>query len=70
MSDSYSRRIGFINQMIEEAKQDFPSLEVDDIEVQIYGGGSRNRTIGIEFAIDEASIPSSYKEVDGLEQRY
>ncbi len=71
MSDSYSRRVAYLELLVAEARSDFPTLDRDSIEFQIYGGTSRNRTVGVEFVAPEGiPIPDSYREVDGLEDRY
>jgi len=70
MSDSYSRRVGFILALVAEAKKDFPELDENNVEVQVYAGTSRKRTIGIEFRADDMPIPDFYYKVDGLEERY
>jgi hypothetical protein len=46
-SNTYGSNFGKFVQFYNEAKKDFPSLEVEDVEIVKYGGNRYTKTFGI-----------------------
>ena len=66
----YGSRFGHINKFIEEAKKDFPGIDVDSIEIVQYGGRHYKGTFGVEFTIAPDSHPlEGYREVPTTEYK-
>lgn len=64
----YGSSVGHINKFIEEAKKDFPGIDVDKIEIIQYGGRHYAGTFGIEFQVKPDSNPlEGYREVSTTE---
>ncbi len=63
-TNTYAKGLDHINYMFEEAKKDFPDLEMNQVEVVEYGGDRIKRIMGIEFDVQNPSdIPSNYTEL-------
>lgn len=49
---NYAKTFAHINSLVEAAKKDFPFIKDEDIDVNVYGGDTIKRTMGIEFNVD------------------
>jgi len=67
-TNSYSSSLSYFNELIEIAKNDFPELIDDNIEIVQYGGERIKRIFGIEF-YPTNYVPSSYNEIQNLEYK-
>lgn len=68
-SRCYASTFGYLQKLIELAKEDFPFLKDEDFEVKRYGGIHYKSTFGVEFTIPETvEIPDTYRTIHELEQ--
>lgn len=66
----YGSSIGYFNKLVEQAKKDFPNINVESIEVVQYGGRHYARTYGIEFSVKPNEYPlKGYREVPTTEYK-
>lgn len=64
----YGSQLSYIDLLFAIAKQDFPALKRDDVNVVRYGGEKYANTFGIEFPIpSKATIPDEYQKISQLE---
>lgn len=70
-TNTYAGTLGHLNKLFTVAKEDFPRLDMEDVEVIFYAGRRYARTYGIEFwAEADDKIPSDYRETNELELTY
>lgn len=68
-SNCYGSSIRFLGELAAAAKEDFPALEDEDLEVKLYGGSRYKGTFGVEFRLPEgAEAPESYARTRELEK--
>jgi len=66
----YGSSIGYINQLVEQAKKDFRGVDVDSIEIVQYGGRHYAGTYGIEFDVEpDTFMLIGYREVPTTEYK-
>lgn len=66
-TEAYSSNFAHIVRLVTEARKDFPKLNDAEIDVVKFGGERYRKTMGIEFIIDRARVPSTYKVIPRLE---
>ncbi len=66
--NAYGSNLNKFLSLYEMAKEDFPELKVEDVEIVQYGGRYYVRTFGIEFKIF-GKVPDSYDRIGQLEYR-
>lgn len=67
-TDTYASTLGHLEMLFAEARNDFPGLVQDRVEIVHYGGRSYARTYGLEFDVEPTQrIPDSYKAVQEVE---
>lgn len=66
-TNTYAHSISYFMELVREAKRDFPNLEDKDIIVSHYAGRRYRNTFGIEFPIQDATIPETYHKISSLE---
>ena len=67
-SELHSRSLAHIMGLFEEARNDFPDLKPEDVNVVQYSGKSYSGTRGVEFVKPkDTKIPESYKPIPQLE---
>jgi hypothetical protein len=65
----YGSQISKINELVEDAKADFPSLKDNEIEVVLFDGHSKKGIFGLHFKVPtNDEIPSDYMLVDRRER--
>ena len=69
-SNCYGSRLDYLLQLAAAAREDFPHLTDEDIEIKHYAGRHYARTFGIEFNVPVADVPDSYKEIREVEHTY
>lgn len=63
--DNYDDRLDKFNALFELARQDFPHLSPNFVDVKHYGGDSHKRQWGIEFAMhDKFGVPAGYTQIN------
>ena len=65
-TNCYGSSLRFIDELFDEAKKDFPTLERNDVEVVKYGGRIRKQMYGLEF-MAPGPVPASYFSVEDFE---
>lgn len=65
-TNTYGKSFGFMNNLVNIAKQDFEDLNLDEIDIVRYAGQRYAKTFGIEFHPTN-SIPEDYSEISELE---
>jgi len=65
---TYAQTLWFLVDLYNEAKKDFPNLKMSDVDVNRYGGDSRNGMYGIEFYGD--TIPKEYIRINDLNHSF
>ena len=63
---TYGKTLGYIVELFNEAKKDFPGLNKDNVNIVKYGGRQYKGTMGIEFEMVGLS-PEVYAEIAELE---
>ena len=62
-TNDYSKMPSKINNFIDIIKEDFPTIQDEDMEIVIFGGERKARIIGLRFKIPkDADIPKDYFE--------
>jgi hypothetical protein len=63
----YDNSVQYWLDLVEIAKQDFPDLNLKEVETIVYGGDSIRKTRGIEFTLKRpVEIPQGYFEICSL----
>jgi len=65
--DNYASGLDKFIRLFEEAKKDFPLLEIKNVRVIHYGGMRYSGTFGLEFKIDPSLVPDSWIKQDKVE---
>lgn len=67
-ADTYNGTFAHVERLVAAAREDFPELESDRIEVVKFGGQHYKRTVGIEFDIqDGQAVPPTYQPISSME---
>lgn len=66
-TDTYVSTLQHFLDLLEEARQDFPDLKPEDVEIKHYGGIRYAGTYGIEFKVTHADVPKCYSPVKMVE---
>jgi hypothetical protein len=65
-AQTYAHSFAHIAGMVQAAKEDFPALKDDDIQVVFYGGDHYRGTMGIEFT-PAGDVPATYQVISQVE---
>jgi hypothetical protein len=66
----YGTTMGYFLQLSNAAKQDFPGLKDEDINIRMYSGDRHKGMMGIEFQIHADLIPVGYEAVERFDTTY
>lgn len=68
-TNNYSASIASVNAMADVAKQDFPNLTDNDIDVVVFGGQHKKGITGLHFRVPEGNAaPDSYQPIHQREK--
>jgi len=62
----YNHSMAHIQGLFEDAKTDFPTLHIGNVDIVIYSGSRIKGIMGIEFK-PPSPIPPNYKIIDSVE---
>ena len=65
-TNTYGHSVGFILGLVTVAREHFPNLKLNDVEICHYGGQRYKYTFGIQFK-PSGPIPDVYKRVPQIE---
>lgn len=68
-TNTYGHSLELIQKLFEVARQDFPELTTEQVNVVKFAGGRYARTYGIEFEI-QSEVPGDYSEISQLENTF
>jgi hypothetical protein len=66
-TNTYTSMLSHLIMLFEEAKKDFPGIDVASVSVKQYGGRRYKHTFGIEFNPGKKEIPGTYEKIHALE---
>lgn len=67
-TENYGSSMKYFRYLVGVAKQDFPYLDEENIEIKHYAGERYKKTFGIEFKVPNGySVPSDYQLIQNLE---
>lgn len=67
--NGYGRSLGKLNELFNKAKADFPSLQIDYVDIVVFGGISKKGIMGLHFKAPEgALVPGEYVVVKQRER--
>lgn len=67
-TQTYAHTLSHFEYLFAVARNDFPGLSKNDVEIIHYGGKTYKRTFGIEFVIYDIDVPNDYQEISDLEE--
>lgn len=67
-NNTYGSSLELLNSLFQKAKEDFPKLEENEVNVVQYGGQRYKGTFGIEFDAPD-KVPDSYQNIQNLEYK-
>lgn len=68
-TNTYGHSLALMQKLFEIARQDFPELDAEQVQVVQFAGRHYAKTYGIEFKA-ETNIPKGYDEIAQLEYTY
>ncbi len=67
-TNCYASSMKFLQELVAAAREDFPDLNGEDMDVKYYGGRRYARTFGIEFNVtDVERVPARYRDIHEVE---
>lgn len=66
-TSTYGKSLAYVKELAKAAREIFPDLKDENIQIVFFGGDRYKRQCGIEFPADTTIVPEGWQEISELE---